>query len=198
MSFNIKIFNIIFFYILMSKTQNIIYNNNKRLLNKKIENLQYSSLEKTRNINRNKKNENKIKEKNSQKSTKEITQRNSSMTVDEENIIVKIIENNNNNSSISKLNDYFNQSNLNYSKIHHKKLYNDNKDNFIFNTIIMNNKTRINNISEKLSSMKNPNEISTKESSLYGYVNNKNFRSRNSKNKIDEKVKLSCCFFKKN
>ena len=120
------------------------------------------------------------------------------MTADEENIIVKIIENNLNNSSLSKINDYFNQSNLNYSKIHHKKLYNDNKDNFIFNTIIMNNKTRINNISEKLNSMKNPNEISTKESSLYGYINNKNFKSRNSKNKLDEKVKLSCCFFKEN
>ena len=46
--------------------------------------------------------------------------------------------------------------------------------------------------------MKNPNEISTKESSLYGYINNKNFKSRNSKNKLDEKVKLSCCFFKEN
>ena len=198
MSFNIKIFNIIFFYILMSKTQNIINNNNKEILNKKIENLQYGSLEKTRNISRNKKNENNIKENNSQKSTKEISQRNNSMTVDEENIIVKIIENNHNNSSLSKINDYFNQSNLNFSKIHHKKLYNDNKDNFIFNTIIMNNKIRINNISEKLSSMKNPNEISTKESSLYGYINNKNFKSRNSKNKLDEKVKLSCCFFKEN
>ena len=182
----------------MSKTQNIINNNNKEILNKKIENLQYGSLEKTRNISRNKKNENNIKENNSQKSTKEISQRNNSMTVDEENIIVKIIENNNNNSSISKINDYFNQSNLNFSKIHHKKLYNDNKDNFIFNTIIMNNKIRINNISEKLNSMKNPNEISTKESSLYGYINNKNFKSRNSKNKLDEKVKLSCCFFKEN
>ena len=182
----------------MSKTQNIINSKNKEIFNKKIQNLQNNSLEKIRNLSRNKKKEDNIKENDSQKSTKEKSQRNNSMTADEENIIVKIIENNHNNSSLSKINDYFNQSNLNYSKIHHKKLYNDNKDNFIFNTIIMNNKTRINNISEKLNSMKNPNEISTKESSLYGYVNNKNFRSRNSKNKIDEKVKLSCCFFKEN
>ena len=182
----------------MSKTQNIINSKNKEIFNKKIQNLQNNSLEKIRNLSRNKKKEDNIKENDSQKSTKEKSQRNNSMTADEENIIVKIIENNHNNSSLSKINDYFNQSNLNYSKIHHKKLYNDNKDNFIFNTIIMNNKTRINNISEKLSSMKNPNEISTKESSLYGYINNKNFKSRNSKNKLDEKVKLSCCFFKKN
>ena len=171
---------------------------NKEIFNKKIQNLQNNSLEKIRNLSRNKKKEDNIKENDSQKSTKEKSQRNNSMTVDEENIIVKIIENNHNNSSLSKINDYFNQSNLNYSKIHHKKLYDDNKDNFIFNTIIMNNKTRINNISEKLNSMKNPNEISTKESSLYGYINNKNIKSRNTKNKFDEKVKLSCCFFKEN
>ena len=152
----------------MSKTQNIINSKNKEIFNKKIQNLQNNSLEKIRNLSRNKKKEDNIKENDSQKSTKEKSQRNNSMTADEENIIVKIIENNHNNSSLSKINDYFNQSNLNYSKIHHKKLYNDNKDNFIFNTIIMNNKTRINNISEKLNSMKNPNEISTKESSLYG------------------------------
>jgi len=182
----------------MSKTQNIINSKNKEIFNKKIQNLQNNSLEKIRNLSRNKKKEDNIKENDSQKSTKEKSQRNNSMTADEENIIVKIIENNHNNSSLSKINDYFNQSNLNYSKIHHKKLYNDNKDNFIFNTIIMNNKTRINNISEKLNSMKNPNEISTKESSLYGYINNKNIKSRNSKNKFDEKVKLSCCFFKEN
>ena len=182
----------------MSKTQNIINSKNKEIFNKKIQNLQNNSLEKIRNLSRNKKKEDNIKENDSQKSTKEKSQRNNSMTVDEENIIVKIIENNHNNSSLSKINDYFNQSNLNYSKIHHKKLYDDNKDNFIFNTIIMNNKTRINNISEKLNSMKNPNEISTKESSLYGYINNKNIKSRNSKNKFDEKVKLSCCFFKEN
>lgn len=182
----------------MSKTQNIINSKNKEIFNKKIQNLQNNSLEKIRNLSRNKKKEDNIKENDSQKSTKEKSQRNNSMTVDEENIIVKIIENNHNNSSLSKINDYFNQSNLNYSKIHHKKLYNDNKDNFIFNTIIMNNKTRINNISEKLNSMKNPNEISTKESSLYGYINNKNIKSRNTKNKFDEKVKLSCCFFKEN
>ena len=182
----------------MSKTQNIINSKNQEIFNKKIQNLQNNSLEKIRNLSRNKKKEDNIKENDSQKSTKEKSQRNNSMTVDEENIIVKIIENNHNNSSLSKINDYFNQSNLNYSKIHHKKLYNDNKDNFIFNTIIMNNKTRINNISEKLNSMKNPNEISTKESSLYGYINNKNIKSRNSKNKFDEKVKLSCCFFKEN
>ena len=36
----------------------------------------------------------------------------------------------------------------------------------------------------------NPNEISTKESSLYGCINNKNVKSRNTKNKFDEKVKL--------
>ena len=179
----------------MSKTQNIINSKNKEIFNKKIQNLQNNSLEKIRNLSRNKKKEDNIKENDSQKSTKEKSQRNNSMTADEENIIVKIIENNHNNSSLSKINDYFNQSNLNYSKIHHKKLYNDNKDNFIFNTI---NKTRINNISEKLNSMKNPNEISTKESSLYGYINNKNIKSRNSKNKFDEKVKLSCCFFKEN
>ena len=182
----------------MSKTQNIINSKNKEIFNKKIQNLQNISLEKIRNLSRNKKKEDNIKENDSQKSTKEKSQRNNSMTADEENIIVKIIENNHNNSSLSKINDYFNQSNLNYSKIHHKKLYNDNKDNFIFNTIIMNNKTRINNISEKLNSMKNPNEISTKESSLYGYINNKNIKSRNTKNKFDEKVKLSCCFFKEN
>jgi len=182
----------------MSKTQNIINSKNKEIFNKKIQNLQNNSLEKIRNLSRNKKKEDNIKENDSQKSTKEKSQRNNSMTADEENIIVKIIENNHNNSSLSKINDYFNQSNLNYSKIHHKKLYNDNKDNFIFNTIIMNNKTRINNISEKLNSMKNPNEISTKESSLYGYINNKNIKSRNTKNKFDEKVKLSCCFFKEN
>ena len=182
----------------MSKTQNIINSKNKEIFNKKIQNLQNNSLEKIRNLSRNKKKEDNIKENDSQKSTKEKSQRKNTMTADEENIIVKIIENNLNNSSLSKINDYFNQSNLNYSKIHHKKLYNDNKDNFIFNTIIMNNKTRINNISEKLNSMKNPNEISTKESSLYGYINNKNIKSRNSKNKFDEKVKLSCCFFKEN
>ena len=40
--------------------------------------------------------------------------------------------------------------------------------------------------------MKNPDEISTKESFLYDYINNK-IRNYN-KNNFENKVKLSCCF----
>ena len=164
---------------------------NIEMFNKKQESKTY------KNQSRNKKNEKNEKDNNSQISTKEISPRNNSLTTNEENILVKIMENHNN-SSISKICEFFNQSNLNYSQIHSKNLYDDDKNNFIYNNIIKNNFRRINSISEKLSSMKNPNEISTKESSLYRYINNKNFKSRNSKNKLDEKVKLSCCFFKKN
>jgi hypothetical protein len=147
-------------------------------------------LETSQNQSRNKKNEKNKKENNSRISTKEIAQR--IFTIDEENVLVKIIENHNN-SSISKICEFFNHSNLNYSKIHSKTLYNNNEDNFIYNNIIKNNNRRISIISEKLSSMKNPNEISTKESILCGYINNK-IRNYN-KNNFENQVKLSCCFF---
>ena len=152
-----------------------------------------------KNQSRNIKNGNISKENNSQKSTKEISPRNNSLTVDEENVIIKIIENKQNNSSISKICEFFNQSNLSFSKIHNKILYNEDQDNFIFNNIIKNNKMRINNISKKLNSMKNPDDISTKESFLSGYINSKNNKSRNiQKNNLNDEVKLSCCFFKGN
>ena len=77
-----------------------------------------------KNQSRNIKNGNISKENNSQKSTKEISPRNNSLTVDEENVIIKIIENKQNNSSISKICEFFNQSNLSFSKIHNKILYN--------------------------------------------------------------------------
>ena len=135
------------------------------------------------------------KDNNSQISTKEISPRNNSLTTNEENILVKIMENHNN-SSISKICEFFNQSNLNYSQIHSKNLYDDDKNNFIYNNIIKNNFRRINSISEKLSSMKNPDEISTKESFICGYINNK---SRNyNKSDFKHQVKLTCCFFNDN
>ena len=105
-------------------------------------------------------------------------------------MLVKIIENHN--SSISKICEFFNHSNLNYSKIHCKTLYNNNEDNFIYNNIIKNNNRRISIISEKLSSMKNLDEISIKESFLCDYINNK-IRNYN-KNNFENKIKLSCCF----
>ena len=148
-----------------------------------------------KNQSRNKKNEKNEKDNNSQISTKEISPRNNSLTTNEENILVKIMENHNN-SSISKICEFFNQSNLNYSKIHSKNLYDDDKNNFIYNNIIKNNFRRINSISEKLSSMKNPDEISTKESFICGYINNK---SRNyNKSDLKHQVKLTCCFFNDN
>lgn len=148
-----------------------------------------------KNQSRNKKNEKNEKDNNSQISTKEISPRNNSLTTNEENILVKIMENHNN-SSISKICEFFNQSNLNYSQIHSKNLYDDDKNNFIYNNIIKNNFRRINSISEKLSSMKNPDEISTKESFICGYINNK---SRNyNKSDLKHQVKLTCCFFNDN
>jgi hypothetical protein len=162
---------------------------NIEMFNKKQESKTY------KNQSRNKKNEKNEKDNNSQISTKEISPRNNSLTTNEENILVKIMENHNN-SSISKICDFFNQSNLNYSQIHSKNLYDDDKNNFIYNNIIKNNFRRINSISEKLSSMKNPDEISTKESFICGYINNK---SRNyNKSDLKHQVKLTCCFFNDN
>ena len=162
---------------------------NIEMLNKKQESKTY------KNQSRNKKNEKNEKDNNSQISTKEISPRNNSLTTNEENILVKIMENHNN-SSISKICEFFNQSNLNYSQIHSKNLYDDDKNNFIYNNIIKNNFRRINSISEKLSSMKNPDEISTKESFICGYINNK---SRNyNKSDLKHQVKLTCCFFNDN
>ena len=159
------------------------------MFNKKQESKTY------KNQSRNKKNEKNEKDNNSQISTKEISPRNNSLTTNEENILVKIMENHNN-SSISKICEFFNQSNLNYSQIHSKNLYDDDKNNFIYNNIIKNNFRRINSISEKLSSMKNPDEISTKESFICGYINNK---SRNyNKSDFKHQVKLTCCFFNDN
>jgi hypothetical protein len=44
--------------------------------------------------------------------------------------------------------------------------------------------------------MKNPRDISTKESFLSGYINNKKIKSRFCmKNNLDDKVKFTCCFF---
>ena len=182
----------------MSLRENNQNNKNQKITNNK-NNTQNEIIKTHRNQSRNIKNDNISKENNSQKSTKEISPRNNSLTVDEENVIIKIIENKQNNSSISKICEFFNQSNQNFSKIHNKKLYNEDEDNFIFNNIIKNNKMRINNISKKLNSMKNPDEISTKESFLSGYINNKNVKSRNiQKNNLNDEVKLSCCFFKGN
>ena len=162
---------------------------NIEMFNKKQESKTY------KNQSRNKKNEKNEKDNNSQISTKEISPRNNSLTTNEENILVKIMENHNN-SSISKICEFFNQSNLNYSQIHSKNLYDDDKNNFIYNNIIKNNFRRINSISEKLSSMKNPDEISTKESFICGYINNK---SRNyNKSDFKHQVKLTCCFFNDN
>jgi hypothetical protein len=162
---------------------------NIEMFNKKQESKTY------KNQSRNKKNEKNEKDNNSQISTKEISPRNNSLTTNEENILVKIMENHNN-SSISKICEFFNQSNLNYSQIHSKNLYDDDKNNFIYNNIIKNNFRRINSISEKLSSMKNPDEISTKESFICGYINNK---SRNyNKSDLKHQVKLTCCFFNDN
>ena len=182
----------------MSLRENNRNNKNQKITNNK-NNTQNEIIKTHRNQSRNIKNDNISKENNSQKSTKEISPRNNSLTVDEENVIIKIIENKQNNSSISKICEFFNQSNQNFSKIHNKKLYNEDEDNFIFNNIIKNNKMRINNISKKLNSMKNPDEISTKESFLSDYINNKNVKSRNiQKNNLNDEVKLSCCFFKGN
>ena len=154
----------------MSKIQNIKNNKNKESIFIIIIILE-NDLKNIRKISRNIKNEI-SKENINQISTKEKTSRNNSLTLDEENIIVTIIKNKQNNSSFLKICEFFEQPNLNYSKIHDKRLWSSNEGNFIFKNIIE-NKNRINNISEKLNSMKNPNDISTKESFLSGYINNK-------------------------
>ena len=140
----------------MSKNENKMNKINSQIFNENEGFKDNNFLETSQNQSRNKKNEKNKKENNSQISIQKILQR--IFTIDEENVLVKIIENHNN-SSISKIWEFFHHSNLNYSKIHSKTLYNNNEDNFIYNNIIKNNNRRISIISEKLSSTKNPDEI---------------------------------------
>ncbi len=118
-----------------------------------------------------------------------------SISLKEENILIKMLEEKNNENSFSQISKIFNQKDLNYSKIHDKILYNKNENNFIYNIIIKNNSNRIKNISNKINSMKNPYEISTKDTNCSVlYNNNKKNEKNNNKKEFDD-VKFSCCCF---
>lgn len=97
----------------MSKNENKMNKINSQIFNENEGFKDNNFLETSQNQSRNKKNEKNKKENNSQISIQKILQR--IFTIDEENVLVKIIENHNN-SSISKIWEFFHHSNLNYSK----------------------------------------------------------------------------------
>ena len=121
---------------------------------------------------------------------------NNSISLKEENILIKILEEKKNEDSFSQISKIFKQKDFNYSKIHDNVLYNTKENNFIYNIIIKNNSNRIKNISNKINSMKSPYEISTKDTNGSFLNNNNNKKEKNSRNdnkKEFDEVKFSCC-----
>ena len=169
----------------MLKTRNSINKENNLSKNKVLFNEE--NMNKCRYINNNDKNI--YKQNYSYYPEKEILTKNIS-EINEDNIIIKILEEKNNEDSLSQISKLFNKKDLNFYKIHDKTLYNEN--NFLYNTIIKNNSKRIQDISYKLSSMKNPDEISTKETKSIILTNENKKRKKNENN---DEVKFSCCGF---
>ena len=179
----------------MSQSRNSINKEIKFCNSQDLSNLKSNNRCLSRNINNNNLFQNKSKLNNSHFSTKETTPRKDSVNIDEENILIQIIENKKKEESLSEISKLFYQKDLNYYQIHDKILYNNNQNNFLYNTIIKNNSKRINEISNKLSSMKNPDDISTKETKSIIFSNKKKYERKSRNNKNEDLEKVSCCCF---